>query len=152
MKDLIQKTVALLKLRVKSNLEVINKNQVRIKEILKQPASAERSFTFEKHYEVNKNLLSENNDFINVQLTLINFLEKYKNSDALQESLPAIDVSAISDEEELMNITLNGTLPFDEDHPFFGNEKFFSRLMRHYQVNEQYEKCQELMDLRKKFH
>ena len=78
--ELIQKTISLLKLKVKSNLELINKNQVKIKEILKEPNSSKRTTSFEEHYETNKSLLAENNDFINIQLTLINFLEKYKDS------------------------------------------------------------------------
>lgn len=150
MKDLIQRTISLLKLHVKNNLEVINQNQVKIKQILKQPASAERSFNFEKHYEVNKNLLAENNDFINVQLTLINFLEKYKNLEALRENYSVIDADTIVDEEELFKLTVYGTIPFNEDHPCYEDEFFFDKLMKHYQNNEEYEKCQELMSSRKK--
>ncbi|MFW6226932.1 MAG: hypothetical protein ACOC31_02415 [Bacteroidota bacterium] len=39
MKSLIQQTVELLKLKVKENLDSIKKNQLVIKDILKQPSS-----------------------------------------------------------------------------------------------------------------
>lgn len=149
MKDLIQKTVALLKQKVKENLEQINENQLKIKEILKQPTSAERTFNFEKHYEVNKNLLAENNDFINIQLTLINFLEKYKNSNLFEEeSESAIDVNSIKDEKELFDLTVKHLVPYNENHPKFDDKNFYGKLLKFYQEHELYEKCQELINLK----
>ncbi len=148
MKDLIQKTIALLKLHVKNNLEAINQNQTKIKEILKEPSSVQRSVNFERHYEVNKSLLAENNDFINVQLTLINFLEKYKNSQVFKESIPLVNTETINDEEELFNLTISECIPFDSDHPNFNNGLFFEKLLKYYQDKEEYEKCQELLNLR----
>ena len=55
--------------------EVIT-NQKVIKELLKQPNTAERAIEFDRFYSSNKKLLQENNDYINIQLTLINFLER----------------------------------------------------------------------------
>lgn len=150
MKDLIQKTIALLKLHVKNNLEVINQNQTKIKEILKEPSSAERSMNFEKHYEVNKNLLAENNDFINVQLTLINFLEKYKNSGLLQDSQPISDIDEHMDEEDVFKLTVMGKIDYDKNHMYFDDKKFFEKLIKFYQEREEYEKCKELLDLKGK--
>ena len=149
MRELIQKTISLLKLRVKSNLGLINQNQVKIKEILKEPNSSNRSTRFEQHYEINKSLLTENNDFINIQLTLINFLEKYKGSLIFNETPPVIEIKAIQDENELFNITVKGTIAFNEDHPLFNNKSFFLKLLKYYQDIEAYEKCQELMNLKR---
>ncbi len=148
MKELIQRAITILKLHVKNNLEVINQNQSKIKEILKAPASSERSVNFEKHYEVNKNLLSENNDFINVQLTLINFLEKYKNTPILQEVQPLVDITSVNDEEEIFTLTVAGSLPFDKDHPNYNDEPFFIKLLDYYQEREEYEKCHNLLNSR----
>ena len=124
MKELIQKTITLLKLRVKNNLELINKNQVRIKEILKEPNSSKRTTRFEEHYETNKGLLAENNDFINIQLTLINFLEKYKDSSILEDNPPVIEIKPIKDEKELFKLTVEGETAFNRKHPQFNNESF----------------------------
>jgi hypothetical protein len=146
MKDLIQQTIELLKLRVKTNLEKIKDNQLKIKEILKQPTSSERTMKFEEQYQENKNLLAENNDFINIQLTLINFLEKYKNSDTLKTEEPV----NIQNVDAVFDHTIKGKMKFDTSHPYFADELFFERLMKYYQKNEQYEQCQKLIRIRNK--
>jgi hypothetical protein len=146
MKDLIQQTIELLKLRVKTNLERIKDNQLKIKEILKQPTSSDRTSKFEEQYQENKNLLAENNDFINIQLTLINFLEKYKNSDTLKFEEP-VNVENIDD---VFHYTVKGKIKYDPAHPYFTDNTFFERLMTYYQKNEQYEQCDRLMRLKNK--
>jgi len=145
MKDLIQRTISFLKIHVKNNLEVINQNQTKIKQILQEPASSKRTVNFEKHYEVNRNLLSENNDLINVQLTLINFLEKYKDSDMMSESEPDINLSSVKDEEEIFRLTVSGMIPFDSKHPNYNDAGFFEKLLCYYKDKEEYEKCHQLM-------
>jgi hypothetical protein len=146
--ELIQKTITLLKLRVKSNLELINKNQVKIKEILKEPNSSKRTTLFEEHYETNKSLLAQNNDFISIQLTLINFLEKYKDSLILKDNPPVIEIESINNEKELFDLTVAGAITFDKKHPQYNNEFFFKKLLKYYQDIEAYEKCQALINLK----
>jgi hypothetical protein len=147
--ELIQKTIALLKLKVKSNLELINKNQVKIKEILKEPNSSKRTTLFEEHYETNKSLLAENNDFISVQLTLINFLEKHKDTLISEDNPPVLEVECFKNEKELFDLTVKGTIAFNEKHPKYNNESFFKKLLHYYQDIEAYEKCQALLNLKK---
>ncbi len=147
--ELIQKTITLLKLKVKSNLELINKNQVKIKEILKEPNSSKRTTLFEEHYETNKSLLAQNNDFISIQLTLINFLEKYKDSPILRDNPPVIEIESVKNEKELFDLTVAGAITFDKKHPEYNNESFFKKLLKHYQDIEAYEKCQALINLKK---
>ena len=148
MKDLIQKTITILKFKVKSNLVLINKNQLKIKEILREPSSARRNEDFEKHYEINKSLLAENNDFINIQLTLINFLEKYKSSTVLNTRKQKAEFKTVKNDKELFNLTICGEITYDEDHPLFNDESFFNKLLDYYKNNEEYEKCQELINLK----
>ncbi|UCH13755.1 MAG: hypothetical protein JSV22_11685, partial [Bacteroidales bacterium] len=105
--------------------------------------------SFEEHYETNKCLLAENNDFINIQLTLINFLEKYKNSRILKEDPPVIEIETVKDEKELFKLTIKGEIAFDRKHPKFNSESFFKRLLKHYQDIEAYEKCQALINLKR---
>ena len=150
MRDLIQKTIDVLKLRVKNNLEKINKNQKQIKKLLAQPNSSERSMEFERYYGANKTLLQENNDYINIQLTLINFLEKYKGTAVLDETLPVVDIYSITDEDEVLDLTLKGVIIFDENHPKFNDSDFIDKMIAHYETIEEYEKCQELFELKSK--
>jgi hypothetical protein len=150
MRELIQKTVDILKKRVKNNLDVINTNQKAIKEILKNKNSIDSSMEFEKYYAVNKTMLQENNDYINIQLTLINFLEKYKGTAVLDESLPIIDIYSITDDCEVLDLTLKGVIEFNEKHPRYHDTDFIDMLISHYKHNEEYEKCQALFDMKSK--
>lgn len=149
MKDLIQKTIAILKIHIKNNLEVINLNQTKIKQILQEPKSSERSVNFERHYEVNKNLLSENNDYIKLQLALINFLEKYRNADIIKKLSSDMSTCSSEDPKETFDLTVKGKLPFNNSHPHYHDKDFFDKLIAYYRDREEYEKCHELLTIKK---
>lgn len=150
MRDLLQKTIDELKKRVKNNLKVINTNQKVIKELLNESNTPERAVEFEKYYSANKTLLQENNDYINIQLTLINFLEKYKGTAVLNEALPVIDLYSITDDLEVFDLTIKGVVVFNEEHPKFNDGEFIDKMIEHYEREEAYEKCSELLDLKSK--
>jgi hypothetical protein len=150
MRELFQKTIDILKKRVKNNLKAINANQKVIKELLNQPNTAERAMEFDRYYNANKTLLQENNDYINIQLTLINFLEKYKGTAVLDDAMPVVDIYSITDEVEVLDLTLKGVVVFNENHPKFHDTDFIDKLIAHYESLEQYEKCQELSNLKGK--
>jgi len=149
MRALLQRTIELLKKRVKQNLETINHNQSEIRQLLNQPLSAERTYYIEKHYDINKVLLSENNDFINLQLALLNFLDKYKDSPILEDDdIPEVNPEEYLDDNELFDLTIQGKLNFDLSHPRFSDEMFFSKLISYYTATEDYEKCDALIKLK----
>ncbi|MBN2523352.1 MAG: hypothetical protein JXB24_08740 [Bacteroidales bacterium] len=150
MRELLQKTIDELKFRVKKNLKVINENQLQIKQLLASNTTGERANEYEKCYSVNKKLLQENNDYINIQLTLINFLEKYKGTAVLDDTMPVVDIYSISDEVEVLDLTLKGIVKFDEKHPKFKNKKFIDKMISHFETMEEYEKCQKLIEMKNK--
>ena len=137
----------MLRERVKENLTQIQNNQKDIRELLKLQVSVLRTEQLEKKYEINKSLLEENNDFINVQLTLTNFLEKYEDTDFLVDRKNSMPV--FRDENECFEHTINGSIMYDFDHPFYSDVKFFNRLLSYYQKLEDYEKCLELVNTKK---
>jgi hypothetical protein len=154
MKELIQKTIDLLKKKVRENLEIINKNQTALNEILNQPFSSERTYMIEKNYAANKALLSENNDLISLQLNLVGFLEKHKESIARweeeNEAASESDITAYLDDEEIFELTIQGKLGFGRGHPKFMDEIFFNRVLSYYASIEAYEKCNALLSLKRK--
>lgn len=150
MRELLQKTIDELKFRVKKNLNVINKNQIQIKQLLATNNSDDSATEYEKCYSVNKKLLQENNDYINIQLTLINFLEKYKGTAVLDNSIPVVDIYSITDEAEVFALTLKGIVKFDEKHPQYNNINFIDKMLSHYETMEEYEKCHKLIELKSK--
>jgi hypothetical protein len=155
MKVLIQRTIDLLKKKVRENLETINQNQIRLSEKLKEPLSSERTYYVDKLYSVNKALLAENNDFVNLQVTLVNFLNQYHDALSINEnSTEPVDpqVAAYLDEDEVFKLTVEGKLGFENDHPKFDDETFFNRLLNYYTSIEAYEKCNALLSHRRKNH
>ena len=144
MKNTIKKTIDLLKDKVKGNLTEIQGNQKEIRNLLKQPASPERSVELEEKYALNKVLLAENNDFINVQLTLSNFLDKYNNSDVLEGEMVPVQTQYRS-ETECFEFTVNGKITYNQNHPFYSDDNFFQKLLTYYQNVEDYEACSELV-------
>lgn len=147
MKTMIRKTIDMLREKVKENLTQIQNNQKEIRELLKQQVSVIRTEQLEKKYAINKSLLAENNDFINVQLTLTNFLEKYEETSLLGDSLGS--KPAFKDINECFELTINGFLIYDMEHPYYSDLNFFNRLLNYYQQLENYEKCSELVNTKK---
>lgn len=152
MKALIQRTIDLLKKRVKDNLETLNQNQTRLNEILNQPVSAERTYHVEKNYEANKALLTENNDFISLQLSLLNFIEKYKDALEFREEEEFFELNPLNflDEEALFELTVQDKLDYNTSHPKFEDESFFNKLLTFYASVEAYEKCKAILGIKKK--
>jgi hypothetical protein len=152
MKSLIQRIIDLLKKRVRENLETINQNQSTIGGLLKQAFSPERTYQLDKFYTLNNELLKENNDYINLQLVLLKFLEKYKDMPAIND--PADDESsesdsmALLDDKEIFDLTVEGRLSFESGHPRYNDEDFFNRLLNYYTAREAYEKCHTLLSLK----
>jgi hypothetical protein len=147
MKDMIQKTIDSLKDKVRANLLEIQNNQKDIRELLKQPVSQERTDKLEQRYILNRALLAENNDFINVQLTLSNFIEKYGNTNIFTQVLRGDEPLT---EDECFEMTVNGKMPYNSKHPYFKNNLFFNRLLEYYQNIEDYENCSKLVNTRHK--
>lgn len=143
----MQKTIESLKERVRANLLEIQKNQREIRELLKQDVSPERTEKLEERYSVNRLLLAENNDFINVQLTLTNFIEKYGNTNIFEDKLLQNEVLTA---DECFNMTVSNKMDFDQSHPFYKDEAFFQKLLDHFQKVEDYEKCSNLVKARHK--
>jgi hypothetical protein len=147
MNNMIQDTIESLKDKVRANLLEIQTNQKEIRELLKQPISPERTNKLEDRYSLNRELLAENNDFINVQLTLTNFIEKYGNTNIFTEVLKGEDPLT---EDECFEMTVNSKMAYNSKHPFFKNETFFRRLLEYYQGIEDYERCSKLVNTQRK--
>jgi hypothetical protein len=144
----IQRTLEGLKLKIKHNVDQIILNQGTIQNMMKQSMAAELLGQYELYNNQNKTLLAQNNDLINVQLTLINFIEKYKNTAILNDKLPLIDIYSITDIQEVFTLTIKGILPYDQKHPYYCDSEFIDKLIIFYKGTEDYERCQELIKLK----
>lgn len=144
----IQRMIEELKDKIKHNVAIINKNQEAIKTLLKEHSPESLSDKFDAYKLQNKKLLSQNNDLINVHLTLLNFMDKYKETAILDENMPVLDIQSVTDDEELLSLTIKGVVPFDSNHPQYNHPLFIDKLIAYYESIEDYEKCQELMNIK----
>lgn len=180
MKELLRKTIDILKKRVQYNLKIINNNEKNVKDILKEPVSSDRSERLDEKFGINKKILEENNDSLKIQLSIIKFLEKYsKQLDEFAEILDQIDEkieehktetkekeeNSIQDEntddienyeikevtrDDYFELTINESIEYDDQHPYFNDKDFFEKLMGYFTDIEDYEMCTKLIASHKK--
>ncbi len=144
----IQRMIEDLKEKIKHNVEIINYNQEQIKKLLKQSDDEQQPEQFDAYKLQNKNLLAQNNDLINVHLTLLNFIDKYKETAILNDNIPVIDIYSVTEEAEMISLTVKGVIPFNSKHPHYKHSAFIDKLIAYYENLEDYEKCQELIKLK----
>ena len=154
MKEILQNTIEQLRFHVMKNLELVRENEREIKEILKEPVSVTRARILSDKYDYSKKVLSENNDFINLQLSIINFIYKYKHvwEQHQQECEPSVVAQTETKQlskEECFQLTVDSKMEYGPSHPFFYDEVFYLSLLEFYEQQENYEKCDELVKKRK---
>ncbi len=150
MKEQLQLVIEQMRKHVIKNLESIKSNESQIKETLTLAQSNERTNTLNECYKFSKSLLAENNDFINMQVSLMNFSNKYKH--VIEDETP-VNVAVQSgsnhnnsiSRDEYFRLTIEKDIYFDASHPYFGDKDFFNELFFHFQQSENYEMCSELV-------
>lgn len=170
MEEQMKLTVDMLKERIQYNLQIIRKNEETIRSILAQPMSDERSRLLKENFSINRKLLEENNDSLNIEIQLINYLGKFsevlkreKNNIQSPGNLNNENVSfdsenfqndknqeQLEEESNLFNLTLAGEILFNSTHPKFDNEEFFETLLDAYKQKENYEMCSYLLKVKGK--
>ena len=150
MREQLQQSIESMRKHVLKNLDLIKINENRIREVLNWPLSTERTKELNEGYKYSKVLLTENNDFINLQVTVMNFLNKY--NDRLEDEVVKVN-AAISvaksghnlSREDCFRLTVENSLSFDRSHPFYKDDAFFGDLLSYFQNSENYEMCAELI-------
>lgn len=153
MKDQLQQMVENMRKHVMKNLEIIKANEGHIREVLNWPISPERTKELNDSYQLSKNLLSENNDFINLQVTIMNFLNKYKHL-VEEETVVNVSVSKTQQNQQLtredyFKLTAENDIEFNSSHPYFDDIEFFNDLFSYFEYTENYEMCAQLMKHKK---
>jgi len=157
MKDFLRQTIEVLKERVQANLDIVHNNELIVREILKEPVSSARSKKLNERYYANKKLLAENNESIKIQMSLIKFIDQFKEN--FKDDLSLVEKSQEKNEkknkqiskpyevskEDFFELTTSGEVPYDNRHPYFNDQEFFDALLAHYTQEENYEMCAELL-------
>ncbi len=150
MKEILQNTIEQLRFHVMKNLELVRENEREIKEMIQEPVSVSRARVLTEKYDYSKKVLSENNDFINLQLSIINFIYKYKHVwEQVGELAPVNEIEYNNlTRDECFQLTVDSKIDFCPSHPYYHDEIFYINLLEYYQEQENYEKCDELVKKR----
>jgi hypothetical protein len=153
MKDQLQQVIETMRKHVLKNLELIKTNENHIREVLNWPLSSDRTKELNDSYQHSRTLLSENNDFINLQVSIMNFLNKYKH---LVEEEQKVSVTIKSNasynqlsREDYFKLTIENDIVFDATHPYFEDEEFMNELFTYFEQTENYEMCAQLLKFKK---
>lgn len=140
MKEVLNKTIEVLRARVNSNLERIRTNESMVKRMIEDNVSGEYNRDIQGIRDVNKKLLEENNEAIKIQMGLVSLIAKYRKVWDADESVSELIYSEVS-EDEIFEQTVNGELKFNKFHPKFSNDDFIQKLIEYYSSREDYEMC-----------
>jgi hypothetical protein len=149
MNKLIQKLLNVLKEHVNQNNREIQLNQEEIEKLLSDTTLNTHKKDLEIKYSLNRELLNENSDFVQIQLELSEFMDKYKHlfpGNASENTFKEMDED---NSQNLFKQTVSGKLKFDSAHPQYNNPGFLQELLKYYEIHENYEMCDKLIKLRK---
>ncbi|MBN2520449.1 MAG: hypothetical protein JXB17_08095 [Bacteroidales bacterium] len=145
MKEKMYNAVDVLKARVNYNLERLRENEKKIKDLvnLKEKTDVENEELIE-YFNENKQLLAENKEAINLQMSIIQFISQYRknwDNEKFSNILLALDLS----DEDLFDHTVDGKILYNDKHPKFGDQDFKDKLLEYYSAREDYEMCNFIM-------
>lgn len=146
--DLMKKAIEVLKVRVADNLTVIRTNELRFRKLMDQQDL--NSDELSQIIDSNKTLLAENFDFINIQLSMLKFVEKYQYKEVALNNDNAEEADSEENAIDYFEYTISGKLPYNNMHPMFHDQEFFEKLLKYYEENEMYECCAEILSLKNK--
>jgi hypothetical protein len=149
MKELLNAVLERIKSKVFENLEAAKKNEENIRELLLNPETYERAYNLQLKFDFNHKILHENQDFLELQLKIVNFINKYRHTDLMQ--MPLVENAKIDQSNiDYFAETIAGRITFNEYHPYYLDEAFINMLLEHYQQEEKYEECQRLSEIKRK--
>ena len=129
-----EEALAFVKKRWNENTAKIKANLERSKKLLDQEKI--EKIVPEVMNDDNKKLLTENQDLLNIQKLIQDYMAKYV---ANNPSLLSFD--------ECLEYTIKGILPLDEEHPWINNSENLNKLMEYYTKAEDYEMCNYIVNL-----
>lgn len=153
MKEQFQQVVDMMRKHVLKNLELIKSNESHILEVLTMQQTPERNNELNSCYKYSKVLLTENNDYINLQVSIMNFVNKYQKN---FEAQAVVEVNQPSSShynsnlsrEDFLQLTIDNDVVFDQSHPYFNDNDFFKELLEYLERSEKYEMCAELLKIK----
>lgn len=154
----LNNTIDVLKQRIRFNLKFIHEVEEEIREILKEPVSAKRSEKLNHRFNLNKQLIKENNEALKLQKSIVEYLETYHKELShfpepikVKSSSKSIEVNTTIEikREDYLELTINKSIEYNKLHPYFNDEGFAKELLDYFIEVEDYEMCASLSKLSK---
>ena len=83
----------------------------------------------------------------------MNFLNKYKHlvaeENAVKVTTSNVQQNQHLSREDYFKLTIGNDIEFDQTHPYFDDQDFFSELFIYFEQMENYEMCGQLIKLKK---
>lgn len=149
MNKIINTLIQVLKDHVSQNNHEIQHNQDDINRMLSDNKEKLSSRDLEYKNSLNKELLAENEEFIQMQLQLSEFVERFGHLFPATDS--GIEGGSFVEKEGVLpyfDKTISGQISYGPGHPQFHNIHFFKELLRYYEEREEYEKCEQIIRVR----
>ncbi len=148
MKKQVNKILKILKEHVSQNNREIQFNQEEINKLLSRGGGASGKEDLDFKYSINKELLEENDSFIDLQLQMTEFMERFGYIFSDEEPFEVSDIPETNEILPYFNKTVSGQMKYDPQHPQFNNKRFFTELINFYQEKENYEMCDRLIKIK----
>lgn len=141
--NLMRQAIDVLKHKVALNLDGIRDNEIRFRKMLSLSKGLGVTLEMNNLLETNKNLLTENFDFINLQISLLKFIEKHQKQEVFSASGNGVEFDSenLLENADLFEQTIFDEIAYNNDHPLFYDEDFFGRIMKHFEEQQEADKC-----------
>ena len=147
MRDLFKQILDEMKVKVMKNLSQVKENEVDMRKLLMNRDTYKQAFDLQMHFGKNRKLLSENLEYLELQLKIVNLVSKYGRTEFMKTPFDQI-LSTNTTNVDYFTETISGNIFFDKNHPYFNDEVFIAQLLNYYEKTENYEECKRLNDFR----
>jgi hypothetical protein len=135
---------------VRSNVEIIKKNQSEIDRIEKEGDKAQAKL--QNLISRNTYLSSENTSLFNLYNDLVKLYKQQEQAFMLEGVIRAYkDVPVLDDPDEfykkVLVKTIEGEITLDENHPYSDDSRFLDQLKEVWTEQEEFEKCKKVQSL-----
>lgn len=151
LKLVFRQILEMMKTKVVSNLEEIKTYEHEVRDILNNRTGFEKENEIKIKQQLSRTLLAENNDYLELQLQIVNLVNRYSAAAFMNNSLEELMQSGPG-KTDYFTETINGNIFFNEFHPHFSDKNFINNLIDHYLASENYEECERLKVIRENIH
>jgi uncharacterized protein YigA (DUF484 family) len=146
MLEMMKLAISMLKERVAQNLDTIKQNERMFQKMMSVSGDNQNSGEMSQLLECNEALLAENFDFINLQLSMLKFIENHQGHENIVDAdVDKAALDTLGQTIDILGFTANGKIAFDLKHPLLYDEYFWGRLVQHFYMEDNDDKVSNVL-------